>query len=70
MRIFFGSPYTGDNFFYVENDIPEVQVSFDWGPGASGHPEQLTLTVIITVAYGALIILMTLCMHNCIDIAS
>lgn len=28
----------GNNYFDVENEIPEVAVSVDWGPGTPGHP--------------------------------
>ena len=37
MKIKFGCPMRGDNYFDVENEIPEVAVSVDWGPGTPGH---------------------------------
>ena len=45
MKISFACPYTGDNYFKVENEIPEVTVSVDWGPGSSGHPVNGTITI-------------------------
>jgi hypothetical protein len=36
---------SGDNYFDVENEIPEVAVSVDWGPGMPGHPINGTVTI-------------------------
>ena len=45
MAIYFADPYDGDNYFFVENAIPEVTVVVEWGPGKSGHPVHGTVTI-------------------------
>ena len=45
MKINFGCPYSGDNFFTADNGIPEVDVTVDWGPGTSGHPVTGTVSI-------------------------
>ena len=45
LKIFFACPYSGSNYFYVQNDISEVVVTVKWGPGSSGHPVSGTVTI-------------------------
>ena len=45
MKINFACPYSGDNYFNVQNYITEVDVTVKWGPGKSGHPVTGTVTI-------------------------
>ena len=45
MKISFACLYTGSNFFIVQNDITEVVVTVEWGPGSSGNPVYGTVTI-------------------------
>ena len=45
MKINFSCPYSGDNYFNVQNDIPEADVKVQWGPGPSGHPVNGTIII-------------------------
>ena len=45
IKIKFRCPISGDNYFDVENELSEVAVSVDWGPGTPGHPVNGTVTI-------------------------
>ena len=41
----FSCPFSGDNYFDVNNGIPEVDVTVEWGPGTSSSPVTGTVTI-------------------------
>ena len=45
MKISFSCPYSGNNYFKVENSIPQVTADVEWGPGKSGHPVHGTVNI-------------------------
>ena len=45
MKIRFSCPFSGDNYFKVDNSIPDVIVVVEWGPGKSGHPVNGTVKI-------------------------